>query len=162
VTVAEIMTRTFEVVDENDSLLDAMKRLRGGTLAEDEIGIKCGGGCGASGALAGILTQSDVVGEILFPYFVRGLVDRTAEPRDIRAGDFRALTAWASRARVRDMMTRQPITVRPDATLLEAADTVVSKKVRSLPVVEDDRVVGILYRTALFRCIAEAMLDQGR
>jgi CBS domain-containing protein len=159
VTVADIMTREFEVVHEDATLLDAMRHLRDCPLVEDEIGIKCLVVLDGGDSLAGVLTQSDVVGEILFPYFVRDLADRTAEQRRIRREDYRALATWAGKVKVRDVMTRGPVTLAPGDDLFEAADFIVSRKVKSLPVVEGGRVVGIVYRSSLYRHIAESILE---
>lgn len=161
-TVAELMTRRFEVVRETSSLLQAIRLLRESPGVEDEIGIKCVIVQDDQGCLTGILTQSDVVGEILFPYFVRDLADRTGGRPRIRDEDYRALGAWASKVRVKDVMSRHPITLHPEADLFEAADAIVSKKVKSLPVVEDGKVVGIVYRSTLYRRIAEAILQRTR
>lgn len=161
-TVADIMTREFEVVHEDATLFEAMRHLRDCPLVEDEIGIKCVVVLDGSESLTGILTQSDVVGEILFPYFVRDLTDRTDKQRRIRKEDYHALAAWAGKVRVRDVMTKGPVTLSPKDDLFEAADRIVSRKVKSLPVVEDGRVVGIVYRSSLYRHIAGSILDQGR
>jgi CBS domain-containing protein len=153
------MTREFEIVREDATLLDAMRHLRDCPLVEDEIGIKCVVVLDEQERLAGILTQSDVVGEILFPYFVRDLADRGDGEPSIRDEDYRALATWAGKVKVRDVMSRRPVTLDPDADLFAAADSIVSRKVKSLPVVEEGRVVGIVYRSALYRCIAESILD---
>jgi len=160
VNARDLMTREFEIVQEDATLLDAMRHLRDGPLVEDEIGIKCVVVLDSEDQLAGILTQSDVVGEILFPYFVRDLADRDQKGSTIRDEDYRALAIWAAKVKVRDVMSREPVTLSPDADLFEAADTIVSRKVKSLPVVEDGRVVGVVYRSALYRSIAENILQQ--
>jgi acetoin utilization protein AcuB len=46
--------------------------------------------------------------------------------------------------KVREVMTAWPITVGPDHTLGEAIEQMLRRQVRSLPVVEDRRVVGML------------------
>jgi CBS domain-containing protein len=155
------MTREFEIVHEDATLLDAMRHLRDAPLVEDEIGIKCVVVLDGEDRLAGILTQSDVVGEILFPYFVRDLAGRDQKGSTIRDEDYRALAIWAAKVKVRDVMSREPVTLDPNADLFEAADTIVSRKVKSLPVVEaDGKVVGVVYRSALYRSIAENILQR--
>jgi len=159
VKVADIMTREFEVVHEDASLLDAMRHLRECPLVDDEIGIKCVVVLDSKERLSGVLTQSDVVGEILFPYFVRDIAGTRPGRPVFSPQDFSALAVWSSRVKVKDVMTRKPVTIDPDADAFTAADTLVTRKVRSLPVVEEGRVVGILYRSALYRRIAEAILE---
>ena len=158
--VNEIMTTEFETIHEDASLLDAIRRLRECPLVEDEIGIKCVIVFDKGDRLVGVLTQSDVVGEILFPYFVRNMANPTEERvRTVEEGDYRSLGAWAAKVRVRDVMSRDPETLAPDADIFVAADMIISRKVKSLPVVEEGKVHGIVYRSALYRNIAEAILN---
>jgi len=164
VTVDQIMTREFETVHEAATLLEAIRHLQDCPLVEDEIGIKCVVVLDDEDRIVGILTQSDVVGEILFPYFVRDLANRSDEERaeiadrSIGPADYRNLGVWASRVTVRDVMTRNPETIAPGADLFEAADTIVSRKVKSLPVIDGGKVTGIVYRSSLYRHIADGIL----
>ena len=112
-TVADIMTREFELVHEEATLLQAMRHLRDCPLVEDEIGIKCVIVLNRDEELVGILTQSDVVGEILFPYFVRDLANQGGAKPTIRDEDYRALAAWATKVKVKDVMSRKPVTLAP-------------------------------------------------
>lgn len=71
-----------------------------------------------------------------------------------------AETQWLS---VGDVMTRDVITITPDATVGELAQCLMAHKVGGLPVVESDpqhcdqqRLVGIVTETDIFRLIAEA------
>jgi len=45
---------------------------------------------------------------------------------------------------VRDVMTTEVVTIRPDASLVYAARVLTEKKIGCLPVVENGRLVGIL------------------
>jgi CBS domain-containing protein len=56
----------------------------------------------------------------------------------------RARKAFASRAE--DMMTADPITIEPDATVREAAHVIADKKHNRLPVIEHGRLVGVVTR----------------
>ncbi|HUK38807.1 MAG TPA: CBS domain-containing protein [Methanomicrobiales archaeon] len=53
------------------------------------------------------------------------------------------------------LMTRNPRTIGPDATLAEAATQIIGHKVRRLPVVEDKALVGILSVADLITAIAQ-------
>jgi len=58
---------------------------------------------------------------------------------------------------VRDVMSRQPITVGPDATLLDALVLMRGQKVSGLPVVEEDgRLVGVLSQRDVARTLKSA------
>lgn len=45
---------------------------------------------------------------------------------------------------VRDVMTPDPITVTPDATVTEAAHLIVDNRIGALPVIEDGKLIGIV------------------
>ena len=50
-------------------------------------------------------------------------------------------------------MTRDPLTIAPDAPVLEAAQLILKHKVSGLPVVADGRVVGVVTESDLFRLL---------
>lgn len=52
---------------------------------------------------------------------------------------------------VQDFMTSDVSTLSPDSTAYEAWETILSERVRQLPVVEDGEVKGIVSRTDLLR-----------
>lgn len=56
-------------------------------------------------------------------------------------------------ATAHDVMTREVITIGPEATTEEAARTMVERDVKRLPVVEGDRLVGIVTRKDLVRSL---------
>jgi len=53
------------------------------------------------------------------------------------------------------LMTRNPVTIGPDEGLAEAANLIIAKKVRRLPVVEGKELVGILSVADLITAIAQ-------
>lgn len=67
--------------------------------------------------------------------------------------------------RIGDVMTRKVIFVQEDATLAEIAETMTKHKVKRVPVVRDDVVVGIVSRSDLLRVLmsrepqSEAMIQ---
>jgi len=158
--VRDLMTPEFEEIRSGASLLEAMRHLQDRPVVEDEIGIKCVVVVDGEHCLRGVLTQSDVVGEILFPYFARDLATTTERTREFLPEDFANLGMWAARVSVRSVMTTDPITIAPDRNAFEAADMLITHKVKSLPVVEDGKVLGILYRSALYRSIAGRVLAE--
>ena len=54
----------------------------------------------------------------------------------------------------RDVMSKPPITVHPDAELLKVVHTMDKRRVKKLPVVEGGRLVGIVSRGDLLRALA--------
>lgn len=95
------------------------------------------------GSLIGILTMSDV---------------QQASP--ISAGDDvdndtarRLLVAVQT---VAEVMTPDPVTVAIDDTVREAAERMLEYEVSGLPVVEGDRVIGIITESDIFRLVVES------
>ena len=70
-----------------------------------------------------------------------------AEARNVRS---RLMMAGAL---VRDAMNPRPLTIPPDATLLQVADHLMSGPQRDFPVVVDDRLLGMLRRDELMQAL---------
>lgn len=62
-----------------------------------------------------------------------------------------------SRLKVRDFMTRRVVTVAADATIEEAARLMHDNDVSGLPVVKNDRLVGLINRTMMLAVFIEEM-----
>ncbi len=60
---------------------------------------------------------------------------------------------------VGDIMTPDVVTVGPNANLMMVLDTMIKKHVRRLPVVEEQRVIGIVYISDLFSQLLERISD---
>jgi CBS domain-containing protein len=61
----------------------------------------------------------------------------------------------SSEARVREWMTAEPITITPETSAEEAAQTMLDNGFRHLPVVEGERAVGIVSIRDVARWISE-------
>jgi CBS domain-containing protein len=55
-----------------------------------------------------------------------------------------------------EIMTREPITFPPDAPLTRVLQTLVDFRVKSFPVLEDGRLVGIIAREDIVRALRDA------
>jgi CBS domain-containing protein len=64
-------------------------------------------------------------------------------------------TEAGSAVTVLEVMTPQPVTVRPGDDLTEVAAVLLDHGVRTVPVVEHDRLVGIVSRHDVERCVAK-------
>ncbi len=58
------------------------------------------------------------------------------------------------------LMTARPITIEPDMAISEAARILVTKRVRRLPVVEDNRLVGLLSVADVIHALAQRKVKQ--
>lgn len=56
---------------------------------------------------------------------------------------------------IKDLMIKNPLTVTPQTTILEASKLLASKEFHSLPVVEEDKLVGIITTTDLLHYFIE-------
>ena len=89
--------------------------------------------------LVGIITDGDL---------------KKASPSDATALEIHELLYLISKIKVQEIMTREPITVPLDSTVVETADILLKNKIHGVPVVSNDgQVVGIITESDLFRVI---------
>jgi CBS domain-containing protein len=92
--------------------------------------------------LVGLLTQRD-----LFRAAVSSvLAFRPAAERE-----------WLAKIRVAEVMTKEVCTARPDWTIRQAVDIMVDKRIGCLPVVDGDRLVGLLSETDCLRLLGQML-----
>lgn len=106
------------------------------TLVYDAQAVMREGGFGRlpvveEGRLVGVVTDRDIRTALLPPEVPKGLKDR--------------FDLYLVR-RVKDIMTKSPITIMPDDSIEQAADVLKANKVGALPVVEGGWLVGIITR----------------
>jgi CBS domain-containing protein len=114
-TAREIMTPDCQCVGENDSVLDAARRLAELNVGSMPI-------CGEDDRLKGMLTDRDIVVKVLA---------QGKDPAQVRAGEIG----------VGDGKT---ITIGADDSIDVALRTMTEYKVRRLPVIDERRLVGII------------------
>lgn len=90
------------------------------------------------GRLVGIVTRGDV---------------RGAEPSEATSLSIFELNYLISKLTIDRIMTSAPATIRPDETVYDAARLMLQKKIAGLPVVEGERLVGIITESDIFRMI---------
>jgi CBS domain-containing protein len=87
-----------------------------------------------------------------------GIVTR-GDVRGAEASDATSLSIWElnyllSRLEISKVMTKKPITVSPESTIREAAQTMLDNKISGLPVVDDKgKIVGIITESDIFRLV---------
>ena len=64
---------------------------------------------------------------------------------------------WLGKIRVGEVMTEEVITAQPDWTIRRAVDVMLDKKIGCLPVVEHDRLIGILSETDCLHLLARVL-----
>jgi CBS domain-containing membrane protein len=133
-TVAELMTRTVKTVGANEPAAAAKQAMDAGGFRHLVV-------VGEDGEIEGVLSQRDLFFGPLAWSIGQGL-----------AGYEKLLQA----ARVKDVMHTDVATVEPGSPLTEAAALLREKKVGCLPVVEGDRLVGLITEGDFVAWVADA------
>lgn len=92
------------------------------------------------GRLVGILTEGDL----------RGAESSAATTLSILEWHY-----LLGKLTVEKIMTWEPITLKPDATIRQAAQLMLAHKIGGLPVVENDKLIGIITESDIFRVLVE-------
>jgi CBS domain-containing protein len=72
---------------------------------------------------------------------------------------FDALLNRVKNIRVEDIMTTDIVTVKPDTHLFVIIEIMIKKHIRRLPIVEEDRIVGIVYRSDVFYYLLRKFME---
>ena len=84
----------------------------------------------------------------------------------VARNDLEAKLGWDRMAwrrldrRVEDAMTPDPVTVAPDDPLDKAVELMLHHKIGGIPVLEHDKLVGIITETDVFRAFVKVMSQQ--
>ena len=129
--VTNWMSKNIITVDENDSMQDAMKLLKEHDIRMLPVVKK--------GKLVGIVTDRDL---------------KRASASDATTLEIHELFYLLTRIKVKNLMTKEVITVQPDFTVEETAEVLEKNKISGAPVVDaDGQIVGTITQTDLFRVL---------
>ena len=108
------------------------------------------------GRCVGIVTEADLVlseqeADLHLPHYV-DLMGAVVFLEPLKRFEDRLRKAYASK--VEDMMTPEPITISPDASVKEAARLIAERRHNRLPVVEHGRLVGVVTRLDVLEALA--------
>jgi acetoin utilization protein AcuB len=98
---------------------------------------------------------------ILVGIVTRDQLDRVG-PSQISSFNIHDLTRLLNKVTVKDVMTKNPITVSPDATVEEAVTLAQEKKIGALLVVDNGRLMGIATTNDFFYKILNPILGIGK
>ncbi len=125
------MTTKVVFVDVNDSMQQAMKLLKEHDIRMLPVLQK--------GKLVGIVTDRDL---------------KRASASDATVLEIHELLYLVSKIKIKEIMTKNPVTVPPDFTVEETAEVLLKHKISGAPVVDSaGQVVGTITQTDLFRVL---------
>jgi CBS domain-containing protein len=133
-TIREIMTTEVVSLQETDNMLDASmifarSSLRHLPVLHDTV-------------LVGVVTERDV------KRFAPGLLSGVTSEQYNLALETTAISR---------VMTRDPMTLKPEQEVVEAAEIFVSKRFGCLPVVDNGKLVGIVTRSNMLRLMVKML-----
>ena len=129
------MTPNPITVEEDVSFQDALKLIR-------DKGIRRLPVVDGEGRLVGIITEKDLL---------------YASPSKATSLDVWELNYLLSKLKVKDLMTRNVVTVSDDLPIEEAAKIMADRKIGGLPVLRDGKLVGIITETDIFRVLLKLL-----
>ena len=135
--VREIMTADVVTLQESDTMLDAAmvfarSSIRHLPVLRDKT-------------LVGIFTERDM------KRFAPGVLSGTTSEK---------YNLVMETTPISKVMTHNPMTLKPDQRVAEAAEIFSAKRFGCLPVVDGDKLVGIVTTTDMLRLMAQMMKDQ--
>jgi len=129
--VEKWMSKKVITIDEKASLQDALQLLKVYHIQRLPVL--------RNGRLVGIVTDRDL---------------KSSSASDATSLEIHELLYLLSKVIVKDIMTKDPITVSPDFTIEETADILMRYKISGVPVVDDKKkLVGIITQTDLFKLL---------
>jgi len=132
-TVRDIMAQNPATLDRNETLdlaesIMNLGRIRHMPVVDD-------------GKIVGILSQRDL--------FRSALITTLGFSRKVTGTLIKTI-------KIKEVMTEKVITISPDANIKDAARQMMDKKIGCLPVVEGDRLIGLVTETDMLRYVLES------
>ena len=125
------MSKGVTTIDVNNSMVDATRKLKEHHISMLPVMKK--------DKLVGIVTDRDL---------------KKASASDATTLEVHELLYLISNIKVKDLMTKDPITVPPDYTIGETAELLLEKKISGVPVVgRNGEVVGVITKADIFRAL---------
>jgi acetoin utilization protein AcuB len=124
------MKKDVVTVDVGDSMHNAINLMKQHKIAILPVTKK--------GRLVGVVSDRDI---------------KRASASDATSLDIHELIYLLSQIKIGDIMTKDPITVPPDYTIEETASILLIHNISGVPVVQDERVVGLITQLDMFRAL---------
>jgi acetoin utilization protein AcuB len=137
--MSDVMTTNVYTIPSNTSLAEARRVMEAHHVRRIPVVDR--------GTLVGIVTRDQL--------------DRVG-PSQVSSFNIHDLTRILNKVTIKDVMTKNPITVSPDATVEEAVTLAQEKKIGALLVVDNGRLVGIATTNDFFYKILNPILGIGK
>lgn len=132
--IRDVMTRNPMTVESETLILDAERIMKENNIRRLPVVDK--------GKLVGIVTHHDLL---------------AAAPSPATSLSVYELNYLLAKMKVKEVMTKNPVTVTPDTPFEEALRIGQEKKVGSLPVVEDGKLIGITTESDIVRLLTHVL-----
>ena len=133
--VGDRMTKHPITITEDTSVNEALQLMHSESIRRLPV-------LGKRGRMVGIVSELDLL---------------KASPSPATSLSLYEIPYLLSKIKMRDVMTRDVITVTEDTPLEEAARIMADNKIGGMPVVRDDKLVGIITETDLFKVFLEML-----
>jgi len=153
-TAREIMDHRFYSLTPQMSISEAVGTFQGASQEQGQpvFGMMV---TDAQNRLVGMLSLYDIL-LLLRPKHIH----IWGEMEDLEISGFLDEACRRAKAlRVGDIMTTEVITVTPDTHLLMIIDIMIKKHIRRLPVLEDGKILGIVYFSRVFNSLLARLRD---
>ncbi len=155
-TVREIMEPVTTWLLPTDTLAEAVRKMRTTLRKPPNVyGVKGMVVVDTQGTLVGIVSVKDILRAIMPSYMELAEVGGMTWP-----GMFEEMAQRVKDKPVSEIMHGSPVYVSPDATLMECAELIVKKNLWRLPVLEDEKLIGIVYARDLHYAIATELFGE--
>ena len=141
--VREVMSRDPITIDPEAPIATAIAVMRDKSVRHLPV-------VDGAGRLLGMISDRDLRDAVFAPAFAEHL-SLVARRR------LRGLSATLEGLRIKDVMTWDAVTTKPEAALAQAAAVMFEGRFGSLPVVENDELVGIITERDVLRALAETL-----
>ncbi|HON38665.1 MAG: CBS domain-containing protein [Desulfomonilia bacterium] len=137
VKVKELMTTDVVTARPDDSISEALEKMRTGRFRRIPVVDR--------GRLTGVITDRDIRQALNSPMLFR---DRSYDDYVLRE------------LKVGGSMTSGPLTIHPDAGIVEAAEMMEKNRIGGLPVVDNDSLVGIITISDLMNYLIRLLREE--
>lgn len=128
--VKDWMSKELITVNENISMMKALRIIKDHKIRRLPVV--------NNAKLVGIITDRDL---------------KEASPSKATTLDVHELYYLLSEIKIKDLMSKNPITIRPDESVEKAAALMLENRISGLPVVENGNLVGIITQTDIFKVL---------